>query len=109
MVLLVGVVVVGGYLVSSRDKVVPVEVHYVLGDPGGLARLEAIYYRPGDDEPVARFTTEMIAPEVVQKTRLPRGDLVVEIRLGEAPPVRRSLEARRDAVIRLELAGELRR
>ena len=108
LVVLVGAIVVGGYLLRARDRVVPVEIHYVLGDPTGLSRLEAVYRERGDDEVVARFATEMLRSEVVQKTRLPRGELDVEIRLGEGPPVRRTVEVSRDAVIRLELARERR-
>ena len=113
LVLLLGAIFVGGYLLRAGDRVVPVEVHYRLGDPAGVTRLEAVFTRPGDPEVVARFATEMIGPEVVQKTRLPKGELVVEIRLGDGgglgPPLRRSLEARKDALIRLELAGEGKR
>jgi len=108
LVLLVAALLVGGYLLRARDRVVPVEIHYVLGDPTGVSHLDAVFQRAGDEEVVARFATELIGPEVVQKTRLPRGDLEVLIRLGDAPPVRRSFEARRDAVIRLELAREPR-
>jgi hypothetical protein len=106
LVLLLGAIGVGSYLFGARDRVVPVEIHYALGDPPAAGRLEAVYRRQGSSDAVARFTTELISPEVVHATRLPAGPLTVEITVGQAASVTRTIEARRGAVIRLELARE---
>jgi hypothetical protein len=104
LVLLLGAIGLGSYLFGARAKVVPVEMHYLLGDPPAAQRLEAVFRREGEAEPVARFATEMVSPDVVHHTRLPSGRLQVEITLDGAAPFTRAIEAKRDAVIRLELA-----
>jgi hypothetical protein len=106
LVLLLGALWVGAYLMGAAEKVVPVEIHYVLGDPPVAPRLEAVFRQEGSTEPIARFATEMVSRDVVHRTRLPKGRHVVEITLGDGPTVTRTIDAQRDAVIRLELSRE---
>ena len=112
---LVGALLVGAYLFDSGSRgPVPVEIHYLLGDPPRATALEVVFTPEprGDGEPVARFKTELVAPDVKHITRLPAGRHVMDITMsipGSAPRrVQRTIEAIRGAVIRIELAHEVR-
>jgi hypothetical protein len=108
----VGGILVGAHLLdSSASGPVPVEIHYLLGDPPVAAALEVAFRRGGTEE-VARFETSLVQPDVKQSTRLPAGEHVMDItmvsRSGTRLSVRRTIEASRGAVIRLDLSREAR-
>jgi len=110
IVVLVGLVLVGGrFLGLYGTGPVPVEIHYLLGDPPVAAELE-VTFRRGDDV-VARFETKLVSPDVAQKTRLPAGDDRLDITLvaenGTRRTVQRTITAERDARIRLDLSREV--
>ena len=111
--MLVGALLVGAYLFDSGSRgPVPVEIHYMLGDPPVATELEVVFTREAGGGPVARFQTQLVAPDVKQITRLPAGRHVMDITMltpgGQRRRVQRTIEAVRDAVIRLELAFEVR-
>jgi hypothetical protein len=111
LVVFVGALAVGAKLFDATVRgPVPVEIHYLLGDPPRATRLEVSFAREAGGEPVARFETELVAPDVKQITRLPAGRHVMDITMtgpnGTRRTVWRSIEASRDVVIRLELARE---
>jgi len=109
IVVLVGLVLVGGRLLGLYGAgPVPVEIHYLLGDPPVAAELE-VTFRRGDDV-VARFETKLVSADVAQKTRLPGGEDRLDITLvaknGARRTVQRTITAERDARIRLDLSRE---
>jgi hypothetical protein len=109
IVVLLGLVLVGGRLLGLYGAApVPVEIHYLLGDPPAAAGLE-VTFRRGDDV-VARFETRLVGPDVAQKTRLPAGEDHLDITLvaanGARRTVQRTITAERDARIRLDLSRE---
>lgn len=111
LVLLVGGVLLGGRLLGVwGGGPVPVELHYLLGDPPRATALEVRFTRPGAADELARFQTSLIAPDVRQSTRLPAGTVALSITLtgpAGARAVTRTIEAERDAVIRLDLTRSL--
>lgn len=113
LVLLVGGVLIGAWLLdSSSHGPVPVEIHYLLGDPPVARGLEVLFAPESGGPIVARFETQLVANDVKQITRLPAGRHVMDITMilpsGERRGVRRVIEASRGAVIRLELARDAR-
>jgi hypothetical protein len=107
--LLVAGVFLGGRLLGVFDGgLVPVEIHYVLGTPPVATALEARFHRPGKDETLASFETRLVGPDVAHETRLPAGEIVLEITLvapgGGRRSLTRTIRAERGAVIRLQLA-----
>jgi hypothetical protein len=113
LAVLVGALLIGAHLFDSSARgPVPVEIHYLLGDPPRATRLEVLFEPEGGGEAVARFETELVSPDVTQITRLPGGRHVMDITMtgagGERRTVRRTIEAARDAKIRIDLSRELR-
>lgn len=107
--LLVGVVLVGGKLVGQLDRgPVPLEVHYLV--PRDTAAVEVLVSPPAGGEAIATFESRDPSEDVVSHTRLPAGDNAFAItlvdRAGERRTVTRMVEARRDAVIRIDLRGK---
>jgi hypothetical protein len=112
-VLLVGAVLIGARLLESTSRApVPLEIHYLLGDPPPISALEVQVSPEAGDAVVARFETRIISPDVKQITRLPAGRHVMDITMiwpsGARRSVRRTIEAARDVVIRLDLRREAR-
>jgi hypothetical protein len=110
-VVLIGALLVGAQLFTSTSRgPVPVEIHYLLGDPPRVARLEVGVTPETGGEHVARFESELLGPDVKQITRLPAGRHVMDITMiganGSRRTVQRTIEATRGAVIRLELARD---
>jgi hypothetical protein len=110
MVVLVGLVLVGGRLLGVYGAgPVPVEIHYLLGDPPVASELDVTFRR--GDYVVARFETKLVGPDVAHKTRLPAGDDRLDITLvaanGARRTVQRTITAERDARIRLDLSREV--
>ena len=104
-----GALVVGRLLGVGASGPVPLEIHYLLGDPPICTALEVQATPAGRDEPAARFETSLVAPEVIHKTRLPAGDERLEITLVSAHgrrTVARTIDAARGAVVRLDLSRE---
>jgi hypothetical protein len=106
LVFLLGLVVVGSKLFGSWSEAsVPVEIHYRLGNPPIATAIEVEIGRG-----TARFDTTLVAPDIVQKTRLPAGPQKLEITLvfadGARHTVHRVIDARRDAVVWLDLSRE---
>jgi hypothetical protein len=109
--LLVGAVLIGAKLLDATSHgPVPVEIHYLLGDPPVAAALEVLFAPEGGGPAVARFETQLVSSDVKQITRLPAGRHVMDItmisRSGARRSVRRSIEASRGVVIRLDLRRE---
>jgi hypothetical protein len=112
-VVLVGALLVGAHLFEAGSRgPVPVELHFGLGDPPVASAIEVVFTPEAGGEPVARFHTTLVAPDVKHITRLPAGRHVMDITMltpgGSRHRARRTIEAARDAVIRLELAHEVR-
>ena len=106
-VLLVGALLVGAFLMKSQASLAHVEIRYRLGDPPRARRIEVLIVPQGGSEPVARFASELIRPEMVEKPRLKTGLYRLDISLdgndGVAHPVVRTIDARADAVISVDL------
>jgi hypothetical protein len=105
LVVLVVLLLVGGKLFQSWSAgPVPVEIHYLLGDPPVAAGLEVTA------GPYAHFETTLVGPDVVDKTHLPAGPHRLEITMlapnGRRYTVYRTIEAARNAVIRIDLSRE---
>jgi hypothetical protein len=106
LIALIALLLVGGkYVFHVFDSgPVPVEIHYLLGDPPVASGLDV---QLGQD---AHFETTLVSPDVVQKTRLPSGERRAAItmisRSGERHTVYRSIEVQRDAVIKVDLSHE---
>jgi hypothetical protein len=112
-VLLVGALLIGAHLLDSSARgPVPVEIHYRLGDPPVATALEVLFAPEGGGPAAASFETRLVSPDVKHITRLPAGrhvmDITMTARSGARRTVRRTIEASRGAVIRLELEGEAR-
>lgn len=112
LALLIGAVFVGGRLLGVwGGGPVPVEIHYLLGDPPRVAALEVDLARTLHGEAVAHFETKLIAPDVKQSTRLPAGTISLDITLvtadGRRVTLQRTLEAERGVVVKFQLAGEV--
>jgi hypothetical protein len=111
MVVLLGVVFVAGRLLGVvGEGPVPLEVHYLLGDPPVWKGLEVTFTPAGKSEVAARFETTLVSADVKQSTRLPGGDERADITLisadGARHTVTRTIAAQRGAVIRLDLSRE---
>jgi hypothetical protein len=109
LVLLLGGVMVGGYLLRSQGSLAKIVVDYHLGAPPRARRLEAVVRPQAGGEIVARFETELIASDVRQRTRLKTGTYQVEIVLvgedGARHALARTIEARPDATVTIDLSG----
>jgi hypothetical protein len=108
---LVGAVVLGGRLLGVLGRgPVPLEIHYLLGDPPGCVALEVVATPVGADEAAGSFATSIIGRDVIQRTRLPGGEERLDITLvgasGARRTVRRTIVAERDAVVRIDLSRE---
>ncbi len=106
IVLLVGVVLVGGKLMGTFDRSpVPLEVHYLV--PRDTAAVEVVVSPPAGGAAVATFENRDPGEDVVSHPRLPAGDNAFAItlvdRAGGRRIVTRTVEARRDAVVRIDL------
>ena len=113
MALLIGAILLGGRLLGVFGQgPVPIELHYMLGD-APVTELEARLHKPGREDTLATFSTRVITGDVKHETRVPAGDLVVEItwtgKDGGRTSVKRTIRAERGAVIRLNLAPEAAR
>jgi hypothetical protein len=111
MVVLLGVIFVAGRLFGVYGEgPVPLEIHYLLGDPPVCAGLEVTFTPAGKDEVAARFETTLVGPDVKQSARIPGGDERVDITLvapdGTRRTVTRTITAQRNAVVRLDLSRE---
>src|SRR5262245_9378462 len=107
MLVLVGLIFVGARFFGVIGAgPVPVEIHYLLG-PEPTAVEVALRSR---GTAVASFETSLVGPDVVEKTRLPAGDVDLEITLvgagGARRTVGRTIQAERGAVIRIDLSRE---
>ena len=72
MIVLVGVVLVAGRLLGVfGEGLVPLEIHYLLGDPPVCAALEVTFTPAGTGEVAATFATRLVGPDVKHSTRLP--------------------------------------
>ncbi len=112
LALLVGAVFAGGWLLGVwGGGPVPVEIHYLLGEPPRATELDVIFARERNGESVARFESRLIVPDVVQHARLPAGPIHMSITLagpgGARATVNREIHAERGQVVRLELAREV--
>ncbi len=106
--MLIGALLVGAQLFKSVSSgPVPVEIHYLLGDPPVASRLEVVFSPEGGGPAVARFETSLVGPDVKEITRLPAGAQVMDITMvgpgGERHSLQRTIEASRGAVVRLDL------
>ena len=111
LALLLGAIFLGGRLLGVwGEGPVPVEVHYLVGDPPRARALEVDFRVKG--ETVATFQTELIVPDVKQATRLPSGpiqaQIVVVTPAGDRVRVLRDFQAERNVVVRFDLAHEVR-
>jgi hypothetical protein len=111
LVLLVGAVLIGGKLLGAfQSGPVPIEIHYLLGDPPVAAALEVVAAREGGGPAVGRFETTLVGPDVKQATRLPGGRQTLDITLvsaaGGRHTVQRTLDVERGAVVRIDLSRE---
>jgi len=109
---LVGALAVGGRLFGLFGTgPVPLEIHYFLGPAPQIASLEVVSTRAGSSEPAARFETQLIGPDVVHRTRLPGGDVRLDVTLvspgGARHTVTRTITAERDATIRIDLSRDV--
>ena len=110
-IVLMGVILVGGKFAGLYGTgPVPVEIHYLLGDPPIAAALEVAFVPVGSAEVAARFETHIISRDVAEKTRLPGGEVRLDITLvaasGTRKTVQRTITAERSAVVRLDLSRE---
>lgn len=106
MVLVLGAVLIGNHFCTERDKVVPVEIRYRLPAPRP-EKIEVRVLRAGDV--AATYLQRPTSGEAVHETRLPPGlyELDVTLTFGAIERrVARTVEARRDAVITVDLSGE---
>ena len=111
MIVLVGVVLVAGRLLGVfGEGPLPLEIHYLLGDPPVCAALEVTFTPAGTGEVAATFATRLVGPDVKHSTRLPGGDERLDITLiaadGARRTVTRTILAQRNAVVRLDLSRE---
>ncbi len=109
LVVLIGALLVGAQLFNAASHgPVPVEIHYLLGDPPVASGLDVVFSPAGGGPAVARFETRLVGPDVKQTTRLPAGAQVMDITIvgpgGERHSIQRTIEASRGAVIRLDLS-----
>jgi hypothetical protein len=111
LVALVGLLAVGARFFGLFGSApVPVEIHYLLGDPPVCSALEVAIAPGGEGDVAARFETSLVGPDVVHRPRLPGGAEILTITLvqpgGARRTVTRTIEAERGAVIRLDLTHE---
>jgi hypothetical protein len=112
LVLLALALVIGAKLFTSvQNGPVPVEIHYLLGDPPRAKEIEVLIQPEGGGPAVARFETSLISSDVKQITRLPGGrhdmDITMTGQSGARRTVRRTIDAVRDVVIRIDLSRDL--
>jgi hypothetical protein len=108
----VALLLVGGRFVGLfNEGPVAVEIRYRLGVPPVAAALDVSFVPARGGGEVAHFATRLVADEVVERTRLPPGPTRLEITLvsaaGARHTVERSIEAERDAIVRVDLSREL--
>jgi hypothetical protein len=108
IVILIGVVLVGQKLVGSFEHApVPVEVRYLL--PPGTTGLDVVVTPTGGGPARAQLTSTDPGREVISHSRLPSGDnaFAITLAFGEVRrTVTRTIEAQRDAVVRIDLSHE---
>ncbi len=104
LVLLLGALFVGAKLLSAQGQMASVSIHYKL--PAGAASLEATVVSLKSDEPVATFSTRMVAGDVTQTTRLKPATYRVRATVlvgGEERRAERRIEVTKGADIYVDL------
>src|SRR5262249_21125326 len=109
--LLIGGLFLGNYLCVQRNRLVTVEVQYLLGDPPVARRIDVEIVPKGGTEPVVTYYRDPAAPTTAHKPRMAPGLYTARITLtradGTTHLVERTLDLRPDdSTVTIDVSGE---